>query len=590
MVDIAHLGLAVDSAPVERGSRSLDGLTGAAQRAETAVDGFNATTGQVATRMNVATSAVKANSAALEINAAAARRTSHLSRNLSFQLIDIGQALTTLPTSGVYALQNLGFQIAQIGQLYMGQGGMRAALRDMIGQVGTFAGKFGPAIAITAALAATIGGMTYEINKASDVTVSFGDTALATWQVISEGVHSVLQPAINAIAPWMASAWAQVVSIFKTVNNALIAGWVTAFDAIKIVWNAFPAVMEDIATRAGNLWLAGIERSINLALKLVKDFYRTLNPVAKLADAFGNDTISGIFGTGALPEAISIGRLTNRSEGAAGRAGADIMQTARGNFSRDWLGQFFDAVEVKAIANALAELDANAEKAGNSMKSAADKAHDPWAKLRKVTDQMLEKMRDAAKGLGQGLGGIFEGLLNKTMTWKDAALSALRSVLQYLNQMNVAQGGRGLFGGGFLQGLLGGLLGIGFANGGVFRGGNVIPFANGGVVGQPTLFPMARGAGLMGEAGPEAIMPLRRGPNGRLGVEAANSNQRVQVDVRAYVDDNGNWQAEVERVARPIAQTEANSAAGQVASAVPSMALNAVSENRTRHIRPRSAL
>lgn len=59
------------------------------------------------------------------------------------------------------------------------------------------------------------------------------------------------------------------------------------------------------------------------------------------------------------------------------------------------------------------------------------------------------------------------------------------------------------------------------ANGNIFLGGNVVPFARGGVVGSPTFFPMANGGtGLMGEAGPEAIMPLRRDASGRLGVAA----------------------------------------------------------------------
>ena len=60
------------------------------------------------------------------------------------------------------------------------------------------------------------------------------------------------------------------------------------------------------------------------------------------------------------------------------------------------------------------------------------------------------------------------------------------------------------------------------ANGNAFSGGNIIPFASGGVVSSPTLFAMGGGqTGLMGEAGPEAIMPLKRGANGKLGVEAA---------------------------------------------------------------------
>ena len=59
----------------------------------------------------------------------------------------------------------------------------------------------------------------------------------------------------------------------------------------------------------------------------------------------------------------------------------------------------------------------------------------------------------------------------------------------------------------------------GQALGGVWSHG-VQKFARGGVVGGPTLFGAANGVGVMGEAGPEAIMPLQRGPNGALGVRA----------------------------------------------------------------------
>ena len=65
----------------------------------------------------------------------------------------------------------------------------------------------------------------------------------------------------------------------------------------------------------------------------------------------------------------------------------------------------------------------------------------------------------------------------------------------------------------------------GAAYGAAFEGGNVIPFARGGVFERPTLFPMARGIGLMGEAGPEAVLPLRRLPSGRLGVERPPGRQ-----------------------------------------------------------------
>jgi len=56
------------------------------------------------------------------------------------------------------------------------------------------------------------------------------------------------------------------------------------------------------------------------------------------------------------------------------------------------------------------------------------------------------------------------------------------------------------------------------ANGNVFAQNGIQRFARGGVVSQPTVFPFANGVGLMGEAGPEAIMPLKRGRDGKLGV------------------------------------------------------------------------
>jgi len=89
-----------------------------------------------------------------------------------------------------------------------------------------------------------------------------------------------------------------------------------------------------------------------------------------------------------------------------------------------------------------------------------------------------------------------------------------------------------------------------FADGGVFGPGGLTPFASGGVVTRPTLFPFANGTGLMGEAGPEAIMPLKRGPGGRLGVEAAGGGGAA---INVYVDsrsDRALVQQEVDRAVR----------------------------------------
>jgi len=75
------------------------------------------------------------------------------------------------------------------------------------------------------------------------------------------------------------------------------------------------------------------------------------------------------------------------------------------------------------------------------------------------------------------------------------------------------------------------------ANGAVMARNKIVPYAKGGIVKKPTFFQYANGGsgrfGLMGEAGPEAIMPLRRGRNGKLGVESSGSVGNVVVNVDA---------------------------------------------------------
>lgn len=80
-----------------------------------------------------------------------------------------------------------------------------------------------------------------------------------------------------------------------------------------------------------------------------------------------------------------------------------------------------------------------------------------------------------------------------------------------------------------LGNLLGGLMAN--ARGNVFSDGRVAGFAAGGIVNSPTLFPMRGGTGLMGEAGPEAIMPLARGPDGKLGVRGGGGGIAVTVNI-----------------------------------------------------------
>jgi phage-related minor tail protein len=82
--------------------------------------------------------------------------------------------------------------------------------------------------------------------------------------------------------------------------------------------------------------------------------------------------------------------------------------------------------------------------------------------------------------------------------------------------------------------LLSGLTGTGTSAGVSLAAasGAVKPFASGGVIGTPTYFPLMQGGvGLAGEAGPEAIMPLARGPDGKLGVASRGGGNTVTIQI-----------------------------------------------------------
>ena len=74
------------------------------------------------------------------------------------------------------------------------------------------------------------------------------------------------------------------------------------------------------------------------------------------------------------------------------------------------------------------------------------------------------------------------------------------------------------------------------AKGGVFGKNGIVPFAKGGIVNRPTIFPFADGIGLMGEKGSEAILPLKRGRDGKLGVESSGGGGTI---VNVSVDAAG---------------------------------------------------
>lgn len=140
---------------------------------------------------------------------------------------------------------------------------------------------------------------------------------------------------------------------------------------------------------------------------------------------------------------------------------------------------------------------------------------------------MTDVMTNSLRGLENTL---VEFVQTGKLEFKDLVDSIIADMARMAIQENITKP---------LFGFLGGL----FANahGNAFNGGSVVPFGKGGVVNQPTIFPMAQGAGVMGEAGTEGILPLTRTSNGDLGVKAEGAgmgNVTQNITVSGTGDEN----------------------------------------------------
>lgn len=179
----------------------------------------------------------------------------------------------------------------------------------------------------------------------------------------------------------------------------------------------------------------------------------------------------------------------------------------------------------------------------DQMSVGIDSVKTPLMTLYEQINQIGSTISDSlATGLSDAFASFIEGSKSAEEAFKEFAVSFLKQITQMIVKAAVLFAIQSALGG-----MLGGqsalrpLLGLGtvYGNGGVFRGGRELKkFANGGVVNSPTMFPMASGVGLMGEAGPEAIVPLTR-RNGKLGVEASPVNVTVINNSSAQIRTRG---------------------------------------------------
>ncbi|MGI6245160.1 MAG: phage tail tape measure protein [Pseudochelatococcus sp.] len=197
-------------------------------------------------------------------------------------------------------------------------------------------------------------------------------------------------------------------------------------------------------------------------------------------------------------------------------------------------------------------------------------AGDLTASVEGAREAMLD-LENVAQRFGNTVTGVFSRAVVNGKQFDDVIRSlgtrltqlALQSALKPLETAVTSGLGNLLDKGiGSLGSALSGNLLSASANGNVIAGGTVRPFADGGVIAAPTYFPLGRGTGLMGEKGAEAIMPLARGPDGKLGVQAAGGAGGATVNVTINASDAESFRRSEAQVAAALARAVARGRRG----------------------------
>ncbi|HDP7909543.1 TPA: phage tail tape measure protein [Escherichia coli] len=194
--------------------------------------------------------------------------------------------------------------------------------------------------------------------------------------------------------------------------------------------------------------------------------------------------------------------------------------------------------------------------------------------------QSADLVNNAMTGL---VGNISDALSGNKVEWEDWASSVLQSMQKIiLNAMIVNSLQSSMGSGGFFSGLFGSSAGGSTpsgaynsaasglqlnAKGGAYASASLSAYSN-SIVSSPTYFAFAKGAGLMGEAGPEAIMPLTRSADGSLGVrvvwsQSPATGNGITQHITQHFTISGNGDAALKQAMQEAARQGANDGAKQ---------------------------
>ncbi len=285
---------------------------------------------------------------------------------------------------------------------------------------------------------------------------------------------------------------------------------------------------------AVEIGIRGISIGIFATVKLVDEIIRVLGTAAQRVQGFFDSIKIPPFiqkllgGAGNIAKDLGNRFKTQQKSNLTALLGEDFTKGFSDRFTESFnkIQELFSGT-TNAPASYFQDIKDSADGAGDSInKSFGQTMRD---KLKTFGDGIKSLKESMADVVIKGIKGMEDALVKFVETGKLNFKDLTRSIISDMARIAIQQTITRPFIN-FIEGLFKN------ANGNAFVNGQVQKYAYGGVVNKPTLFPMANGMGLMGEAGAEAILPLRRGSNGKLGVESSGGGSTI---INVSVDASG---------------------------------------------------